>query len=46
MKKAAIILALLLSGGFIYNLSTTTDTEKIQNKEITPLVNEESDLTI
>lgn len=46
MRKAAILLALILSGGFIYNVSTTTDSEETKNKEITPLVNEESDLTI
>ncbi len=46
MKKAAIILGLLLSGGFIYNLSNAVDDERLQDKEIAPLVEEDEDLKI
>lgn len=46
MKKAAILFALILSGGFIYRLSSVSNEEELQNKEISPLVEANEDLTI
>ncbi len=46
MKKVAILFVLILSGGFIYRLSSAGNNEELQNKEISPLVEENEDLTI
>ena len=46
MKKVAILFALILSGGFIYRLSSASNEEELQNKEISPLVEANEDLTI
>lgn len=46
MKKVAILFVLILSGGFIYRLSSAGNNEELQNKEISPLVEANEDLTI